>query len=123
MSNTSFENFKRTTNDKNTELSKIVLDNIRESSWFPFKTGNLKWRATYIVPQKNGFDIVFSLKKAFYIDFLEYGTKPHLIPNAFGRGITVMHPGSRKHVGFIRVKSVNSTIQSIIQYTGGKIII
>ena len=25
---------------------------------------------------------------------VEYGTRPHLIPNAFGRGITVLHPGT-----------------------------
>jgi hypothetical protein len=26
--------------------------------------------------------------------YVEYGTRPHAIPNAFGRGITVMHPGT-----------------------------
>jgi hypothetical protein len=27
--------------------------------------------------------------------YVEYGTRPHLIPNAFGWGITVRHPGTR----------------------------
>lgn len=31
---------------------------------------------------------------AFYGDFVEQGTAPHLIPNAFGWGITVHHPGT-----------------------------
>ena len=26
--------------------------------------------------------------------YVEYGTRPHLIPNAFGLGFTVMHPGT-----------------------------
>lgn len=30
----------------------------------------------------------------FYGDFVEQGTAPHLIPNAFGWGITVHHPGT-----------------------------
>lgn len=29
-----------------------------------------------------------------YGDFVEQGTAPHLIPNAFGWGITVHHPGT-----------------------------
>ena len=28
-------------------------------------------------------------------EFLNEGTRPHPIPNAFGRGITVQHPGTR----------------------------
>lgn len=30
----------------------------------------------------------------FYGDYVEQGTAPHLIPNAFGWGITVHHPGT-----------------------------
>lgn len=26
--------------------------------------------------------------------YVEYGTRPHPIPNAFGHGVTVMHPGT-----------------------------
>lgn len=104
------------------EFAKEVFKDIVNAPWFPFRTGNLKWNATRQFILDTAFAIDFNPNKAHYIDFLEYGTKPHLIPNAFGRGITVKHPGSRKHVDFIQKKSVDRAIQTIIEITGGKLV-
>lgn len=104
------------------DLEKEVLKAVRYQKDFPVRTGHLREDATSSFSHENGFDIVFDSQKAPYIDFLEYGTKPHLIPNAFGRGINVMHPGSKKHVGFIRNKSVKTAINKICELTGGILI-
>lgn len=103
-------------------LEKEVLKSIRQQKDFPVRTGHLREDATSSFSHENGFDIVFDSQKAPYIDFLEYGTKPHLIPNAFGRGVTIMHPGSNKHVGFISKKSVKTAIDKICELTGGILI-
>ena len=99
-----------------------TLDAVRNMKEFPFKTGHLKWDATYSISKKDGFCVVFDTTKAPYINFLEYGTKKHLISNAFGRGITIMHPGSKKHVGFIKQKAVKAAIDEICRFTGGELI-
>jgi hypothetical protein len=99
-----------------------VFQNIITAPFFPFRTGNLKWNATSLLVSNNSFAIVFNPDKAFYVHFLEYGTRPHLIPNAFGRGITVLHPGSQKHVDFIQKKSVDVAINTLLYITGGKLI-
>lgn len=103
-------------------LEKRVLSSIRNMPNFPFKTGHLKWDATYSIRKVDGFDVVFDTTRAHYIDFLEYGTRPHLITNAFGRGITVKHPGSTKHVGFISKKAVSIAVETICKATGGIVI-
>lgn len=105
------------------DMEREVLNSVRQMNEFPFRTGHLKWDATYSLSRIDGFDIVFDTRIAHYINFLEYGTKPHLISNAFGREVSVMHPGSRKHVGFIKNKAVNAAIQRICILTGGKEII
>ena len=61
----------------------------------PFRTGNLKFNAMFLVMQSTGFDIVYDDRFAHYIDFLEYGT-----------------PNSNKHVGFIE----NTTFWAIVSY-------
>lgn len=73
-----------------TEWTFLALQTIRSSAWYPLKTGNLRDNATYQrpVPALIGMSassIVFDESVAPYIPFLEYGTKPHDIPGAFGR--------------------------------------
>lgn len=97
-----------------------TLHAIRSMPDFPFKTGHLKWDATFSISHANGFDIIFDVNIAHYIPFLELGTGPHLITNAFGRDISVMHPGSHKHVGFISQKAVNTALNTICTKLGGK---
>lgn len=99
------------------KLGAGALNAVRSDPGFPYRTGYLKWNATYKVNIESGFKIVFDGSLAGYIDYLEYGTKAHQIPNAFGRGITVMHPGSKKHVGFIAQQAV----QKVGTYVAGRI--
>lgn len=82
--------------------------------------GNLKWNATKVEIGGSEWAITISKTIAPYVDFLEYGTEPHLIQNAFGRGITVLHPGSKKHKGFISQGMTNITVNTIIQLTRGR---
>lgn len=77
--------------------------------------GNLKNNASYVEVGGGEWKIVFDDRIAEYIPYLEYGTAPHLIPNAFGLGITVMHPGSKKHKGFIENMVVNEVVNTIIR--------
>lgn len=95
-----------------------TLYEVKYSRWFPLDTGNLRENATYLSP--DGFSIVFDEQKAPYIPFLEYGTSPHYIPNAFGRGIIVYHPGSTKHKGFIQNKSSETAARFIAKELNGK---
>ena len=105
------------------ELSYLILRAIKSASFIPFEKGTLRDRAIYVVITDNGFDIVFNgnilknITGVNYLPFLEEGTKPHLIPNAFGMGITVWHPGSTKHKDFIKKKSVN-LINEILKQQG-----
>ena len=81
--------------------------------------GNLKFNASYIEVGGGEWKIVFDETIAHYIPYLEYGTEPHLIHNAFGMGITVMHPGSKKHKGFIEKGVVDKVIATIIETFAG----
>lgn len=102
------------------------LASIKRQGWFPYKTGNLRDNATYgRLKSKNVYEITFDTTIAPYIPYLEYGTEPHDIPNAFGNGENFgvggkfdgkFHPGSKKHVGFIHTKSFNE-IQNFITRT------
>jgi hypothetical protein len=91
---------------------------IKYASWFPLDTANLRENATYLSP--DGFSIVFDEQKAHYIPFLEFGTNPHFIPFAFGRNQIVYHPGSNKHLGFIRNKSSVTATEFIAKELNGK---
>ncbi len=96
-----------------------ALNAVRSNPSFPYRTGHLKWNATYKENLSDGFRIVFNGKLANYIDFLEYGTGPHLIINGFGRGIPIMHPGSKKHVGFISQQAVQRVGTYVASRIGG----
>ena len=95
------------------ELMILVLNSIKRANFMPIDKGTLRDKAIYAEATSEGFNIVFngdilkSITGVNYLPFLEEGTKPHIIGNAFGKGIVVWHPGSRKHQGFIEDKSVN----------------
>lgn len=102
---------------------------IKQASWFPYKTGKLKFEATSgRMYDDVTFRIHFDGSVAPYIQYLEEGTDPHDIPRAFGRPLPFgiggrfngkFHPGSRKHQGFISEKSVRTIVNYISMSYGG----
>lgn len=113
------------------QVGKDVTSLIKSASWFPYKTGKLKYEATKgEILNATTFRISFNSSVAPYIDFLENGTRPHDIPNAFGKSLPFgiggrfdgrFHPGSTKHKGFIADKSVNAIINYIVNLFGGTV--
>ena len=114
-----------------TTLGDTVTRLIKQQTWFPYKSGNLKFNATQgRLLDETTYRIHFDSSIAPYLVYLEEGTEPHDIPNAFGRGETFgiggrfsgkFHPGSKKHVGFIKNKSVNAIVNYISSIYGGNI--
>lgn len=75
------------------------LNAVRSNPSFPFKTGHLKWNATYheaFLP--NQFSIVFDRTIAPYIKYLQNGTKSGGYFTK--KGQPTWNRGSTKHVGF-----------------------
>ncbi|NCA95552.1 MAG: hypothetical protein EOM74_01080 [Methanomicrobia archaeon] len=71
-----------------------AMERVRQNARFPYKTGNLKFNATYLkFVGENEFRIVFDTTIAPYIPFLEYGTVR-----------------SKKHVNFISERATNDVI-------------
>lgn len=104
---------------------------IKRQDFFPFRTGNLKYHATFgnMLGSKS-YRIHFSGTVAPYVEYLEEGTKPHDIPNAFGFGYDFgiggrfdgkFHPGSTKHKGFISNKTVNFIVDYISKKYNGEV--
>ena len=102
---------------------------IKRQPWFPYKTGHLKFHATNgFLVHPNTYCINFNSSIAPYIEYLEEGTGPHDIPRAFGKPLPFgiggrfdgkFHPGSTKHKGFIKDKSVNAIVNYITaRYNG-----
>ena len=108
-----------------------VTRGIKRASWFPYKTGKLKFEATSgRMMDETTYRIHFDSSIAPYVQFLEEGTDPHDIPRAFGRPLPFgvggrfngkFHPGSRKHQGFIKEKSVGFIVNYISSIYGGQI--
>lgn len=104
---------------------------IKRASWFPYKTGNLKFNATQgAMYDATTFRIHFDSSVAPYVEYLEEGTDPHDIPHAFGRPLPFgiggrfdgkFHPGSRKHQGFIKDKAVGTIVDYISTKYGGQV--
>lgn len=118
--------------DFNVEQVGIEVTNlIKRQSWFPYKTGNLKFNATQgAMYDETTFRIHFDSSVAPYVEYLEEGTEPHNIPRAFGRKLPFgtfgrfdgkFHPGSRKHQGFIREKAVGAIINYITSKYEGQV--
>lgn len=113
------------------ELGNEVTDLIKRQPWFPYKSGHLKFDATKgHLLEPTIYCIKFDSSVAPYIPYLEEGTDPHDIPRAFGRPLPFgiggrfdgkFHPGSKKHVGFIKDKSVNTIVQYIQSRYGGRV--
>lgn len=104
-------------------LNEVFNNSVLLNPKFPIAKkfgGNLKYRATSVQVGGNEWAVQISKGLAPYVDYLEYGTEPHLIQNAFGMGITVLHPGSKKHKGFISKGMVGIAVDTIIQKTGGR---
>lgn len=104
----------------------MMVKRIKQASWFPFRTGKLKFHATngYMLSPTT-YRIHFSSHIAPYVEYLEEGTTAHNIPKAFGRPLPFgtsgrfngkFHPGSTKHKGFISVKCV----QTVVDYIANK---
>lgn len=118
--------------DFNLEQVGIEVTNlIKRQTWFPYRTGNLKFNATQgAMYDETTFRIHFDSSVAPYITYLEEGTDPHDIPGAFGRPLPFgiggrfdgkFHPGSHKHDGFISNKCVNAIIDYITQKYEGQV--
>lgn len=113
------------------ELGNQLIDYIKRQEWFPYKSGNLKFNATkgYMLDNTT-YRIHFDSSVAPYVQYLEEGTDPHDIPRAFGRPLPFgiggrfdgkFHPGSRKHEGFIKIKTVNTIVNYIQFRYGGRV--
>lgn len=104
---------------------------IKQASWFPYKSGKLKFEATQgRMWDESTYRINFSSSVAPYVTYLEEGTDPHDIPRAFGRPLPFgiggrfngkFHPGSTKHKGFIKDKSVSTIVEYISSMYGGMV--
>ena len=113
------------------QIGENCLEYIKGQPWFPYKTGKLKYEATRgNLINSNTYVITFDSTVAPYIPCLEEGTKPHDIPCAFGREYPFgiggrfdgkFHPGSIKHKGFIKDKSVNAIISYITSKYDGEL--
>ena len=113
-------------------LGNTVLNRIKSQTWFPFRTGNLKFHATKgMMVNPTTYRIQFDDSIAPYIDYLEYGTSAHNIPRAFGRPLPFgtsgrfdgkFHPGSTKHKGFISEKCVDEITNYIAKKLKGRVV-
>lgn len=111
------------------QLGDEVTFLIKKASWFPYKTGKLKFQATSgAMFNSTTYRIHFSSTVAPYVEYLEEGTRSHDIPGAFGKPIPFgiggrfdgkFHPGSTKHKGFISEKSVHAIVDYIVNKYGG----
>lgn len=111
------------------QLGDEVTFLIKNASYFPYKTGHLKFAATSGgMFNSTTYRIHFSSTVAPYVEYLEEGTRPHDIPRAFGNPLPFgiggrfdgkFHPGSTKHKGFISVKCVQTIVDYITtKYNG-----
>ena len=100
-----------------------ILTMIKESSFFPYMSGNLKFHATIgTMWTPTCYRIHFDSTIAPYVQYLEEGTGPHNIPRAFGKPLPfgtygrfngMFHPGSVKHKDFIKRDCVNAIVNYI----------
>lgn len=110
-----------------------VTSLIKNASYFPYKTGNLKFNATQgHMVDSNTFVIHFDGTVAPYVVYLEEGTKEHNIPRAFGKDLPFgtfgrfngkFHPGSTKHKGFIKDNCVNDIVNYLSEKFNGVVIV
>jgi len=114
------------------QVGNHVLTLIKRQSWFPYKTGKLKFQATHgSMYSDTTYRIHFSSTIAPYVEYLEEGTRPHDIPRAFGKPLPFgiggrfdgkFHPGSTKHKNFIKDKCVQAIIDYITTRFDGELL-
>ena len=105
---------------------------IKESSFFPYKSGNLKFHATIgSMYTPTCYRIHFDSLIAPYVEYLEEGTGPHDIFPTLKKSLKfeidgktvfakkVHHPGSTKHKDFIKRDCVNAIVDYIAQRWNG----
>lgn len=117
-----------------------ILRTIKGASYFPYKTGHLKYNATSgDMIDSSTYLIKFDGKIAPYVQYLEEGTKAHDIFNAFGFALGnnpqhriisdtfgyggrfngYFHPGSTKHYHFIQNKVIDTILMYyVLKYNG-----
>jgi len=106
---------------------------IKDAPYFPVDTGTLKNHATSMSPTSDGYVITFDGKIAPYVEYLEEGTRPHLILPKNGKYLVfkkngkliftteVHHPGSTKRKGFISNDSVNEIVNYFVNKYKGEL--
>ncbi len=129
MSN--FKNLQQKNNESyNLELADKLMNMcylaVKTDRQFPRDTGHLQDEALDVRKTNFGFELFLHCndinKGAPYQFYLEYGTNPHFIHNAFGKGFSVVHPGSVKHVGFWSNHTFATVANTIINLTNGKVV-
>lgn len=94
-----------------TKLKNSALQKLRQYALRYYRTGQL-FRSMKARTRKTqtGYDVIIEARVA-HAYFLQTGTQPFLIRNAFGhRGLVVHHPGSHKHDGWF-----STTINSVFE--------
>lgn len=126
------------------QAGNYITSQLKQQAFIPFKSGHLKHDALDgRMITKDTYQIKFDTSIAEYITYLEEGTTPHDIPFAFvgsgnwvwwypyndgvpflmgtgGRFNGKFHPGSTKHVGFIKDKSVKFVVDTLISKYGAQ---
>lgn len=116
-----------------------LLRTIKSAPYFPYKTGVLRDDTWGDMISNSTYKIEFNHKgQSPYVQYLEEGTKPHDIPNAFGLGDKrrnpythefpfgvggrfdgFFHPGSTKHYHFIQDKVIDTILMYfVVKYNG-----
>lgn len=94
------------------QIGDTCLRRIKMASWFPYKTGKLKFHATKgYMKDPYTYCIHFSSTIAPYVEYLEEGVQPSF--RISKKGNLFYHSGSGKHVGFISNKCVHSIVNYI----------
>lgn len=113
------------------QVGEACVAMIKKASWFPYRSGNLKFHATSgSMYSADVYRIHFDGTVAPYVKWLEEGTGPHDIPGAFGKpqpfGIGgrfdgKFHPGSARHKGFISERCVAEIVGYIASKYEGEV--
>ena len=105
-------------------LMEVCYKTLLADKQFPRDTGHMQDEALDVEITEYGFNIFIHNKDvnrgAPYQFYLEYGTSPHLIHFAFGKPISVFHPGSTKHVGFWSRRAYSVVANAILKETNGR---
>lgn len=121
-----------------------ILRTIKSASYFPYKTGHLRDDATSgDMISNDTYLIRFDGNIAPYVQYLEEGTTPHDIFNAFGFALGnnpqhkivsdnfgyggrfdgFFHPGSMKHYHFIQNKVIATILMYFVMKYNGEVVL